>query len=105
SQKNTRRPCTGSLPRARNISAPKTTVIASASSGEARLQNRDASGRGSSFSMLVLLPPPLGEGRGGGTPQPAHPLADQRHGRPRPRDRGRQAPLGDHVQAVADLEQ
>src|SRR5262249_58783793 len=101
-----------------NSSVPSTTVITSASTGDATLQKRDGSGRGSSLNIVLplhFLPLPLGKGRGEGTrrllaqrmhhPQPAHPLADLRHRRPRAVHARRQPPLGDHLPPVADLEQ
>src|SRR6476469_7593083 len=97
-----------------NSRLPSTTVTTSASSGEAMLQKRETSGRCSSLNIRILLALlPLGENGGGGGalpqrmhhPQPAHPLADQRHRGTRAVDAGRQPPFRDHVQAVADLEQ
>src|SRR4051812_29088632 len=91
---------------------PRMTVTASASTGEARLQNRDAWGRGSSLSMPAFLHLALGGtatsggfAQGLNHPQPAHPFSDQRHGGPGAVYGRREAALGDHMQAIADLEQ
>src|SRR5664280_2895166 len=73
-------------------SVPITTVMASAISGEAIDIAREASGRGSSRSMVAV-------------PQAAHPLADHL-GRGVARLHARRDPaLGDDDKPVADLEQ
>src|SRR5574337_2203255 len=103
SQKNTPRPLTGSLPISENRATPSTTVMARASRGEAQAQVREGAGRSSSRSIGVLLR--VGGAGVGVGPQPAHPLADQLHGGVLARQAGRELALGDHVQAVAQLEQ
>src|SRR6187401_3251308 len=86
------RPRSGSLPSSRNRQVPITTVIASASSGDANAISRDGCGRTSSFSMVDLLL--------GAVPQAAH--LDRRLGR---RHARRDAALRDDDESVADLEQ
>src|SRR5689334_6873990 len=99
SMKKIARPRSGSLPSSRNRHVPITTVIASASSGDANAISRDGCGRTSSFSMADLLAGLRA------IPQAAHPFADhldrglaRRHAR-------RDAALRDDDEPVADLEQ
>src|SRR5690606_27364958 len=103
SQKNTCRPRTGSLPSSANRITPISTVMTSASSGEARLQAREGWGRASSRSMGELLVVVLAVA--GPVPQTRHPFADALDRGLGAGQAGRQAPLGDHIKAVADLEQ
>src|SRR6478735_5548978 len=94
--KKTARPRSGSLPRIRKRMVPMTTVTASAISGEAIDIARDGSGRTSSFSMAR---------RGFAVPEAAHPLADSLDRRLGRRHARRDPALGDHDEAITDLEQ
>src|SRR5437016_1319836 len=83
-----------STPASSTGTTPITTVMASASSGDAKDIAFDGCGRASSLSMGTLLRPESG-----------HPFADHLDGGLAHRHARAQTPLRDHHQPVADLEQ
>src|SRR5438105_5703887 len=96
STRNACSPRSGSLPSSTNSTMPISTVIASASSGDAIDIRRLGAGRASSFSMRRLRLT---------VPQAAHPLADLLDTRLHRGDARRHTALRDDEQPVADLEQ
>src|SRR5690606_5409265 len=89
SRKNTWRLATGSLPTARNITAPRTAVSMTANSGEHHAISVEGRARRSRASMAAL---PF--------PQAAHPAPHEVHRRFARRDGRRNAALGHDDQAI-----
>src|SRR5690606_19198805 len=100
SRKNTARLAKGSLPTATNNTSPHTIVSNTANTGENQDIQTDGRARGSSLNMRGFL-----FRRTGAVPQTAHPLADQVEVGIRSHNGRRHPALGDHLQAVGDLEQ
>src|SRR5439155_27001863 len=91
--KKTCSPRNGSLPRRMKRATPMTTVIASASNGDAMDMTGLGWERGSSFNMIDF------------GPQPRHPRPHLLDRRCRRRDAHRHSPLRNHHQSIANFEQ